>query len=92
MTLNILTRAKQALMRILGTKPQPNPPVRILRVHAWTDGFGQTRFYPACKLAQHFADIAKTKTLTDHTLSHILRLGYLVQLDSERGPEFGTFI
>ena len=91
-TFGILTRAKQALARLLGIKPPPAPPVRIIAVHARIDGFGQTRLYPACHLAQHFADIAGTKTLTDRTLHHVLRMGYLVQLESELGPEFSTFL
>ena len=40
-------------------------------------------FYPKCKIAKSFSDIAKTKTLSIETLNTITSMGYDVQLENE---------
>ena len=45
--------------------------------------YGETRFYPANAVAQGFADIAGTKTLTPETLSVMKRMGVTLKLDAD---------
>ena len=40
--------------------------------------YGNDTYYPACKLAQLFADVAGTKTLTVAVLNKIKAAGYQV--------------
>jgi hypothetical protein len=42
------------------------------------DQYGTTVFYPACRAAVLFAEIAGTKTLTRDTIQLIMQLGYTV--------------
>jgi hypothetical protein len=41
--------------------------------------YGKWVYYPVCKDAKVFAEIAGTKTLTEQTLAHIRELGYEVK-------------
>jgi hypothetical protein len=41
--------------------------------------YGKWVYYPVCKHAKTFAEIAGTKTLTEPTLKHILSLGYEIK-------------
>ena len=42
--------------------------------------YGEEKVYPACKLAEGFAAIAGTKTLTEHTLRCIKQMGYRIEI------------
>ncbi len=42
------------------------------------DQYGRQVAYPVCDTAKTFADIANSKTLTDHTLLRIAGLGYTI--------------
>ena len=44
------------------------------------DQYGITVFHPVCEIAQTFARIAKTKTLTPETLALIRELGYQIEI------------
>jgi hypothetical protein len=41
--------------------------------------YGEWKAYPACPDARIFADMLGTRTLTDHALSQIMRLGYRIE-------------
>lgn len=41
--------------------------------------YGKWVYYPVCKHAKTFAEIAGTNTLTEPTLKHILSLGYEIK-------------
>ena len=43
--------------------------------------YGEDKIYPVCENAKLFAQIAGTKTLTDHALSRIKSLGYKIEGD-----------
>lgn len=45
--------------------------------------YGETKFYPVNAVAQGFADIAGTKTLTLETLRIMKRLGVELQLSAD---------
>jgi hypothetical protein len=45
--------------------------------------YGNKFFYPKCKIAKSFSDIAKTKTLSIENLKTIASIGYDVQLVDE---------
>jgi len=45
--------------------------------------YGNKFFYPKCKIAKSFSDIAKTKTLSIENLNTIASMGYDVQLVDE---------
>lgn len=45
--------------------------------------YGNRVIYPACTKAQHFADIAGTKTLTMAAIQHIKCLGFEVKVQQE---------
>ena len=38
--------------------------------------YGMTRVYPVCAMAKRLAAVAGTKTLTDHALDEIRKLGF----------------
>jgi hypothetical protein len=40
--------------------------------------YGVDKMYPACENARRFAEIAGTKTLTEHTIRQIKAMGILV--------------
>ena len=42
--------------------------------------YGTTVFVPLCTTAQHFASIAKTKTLTAQALHTIKAIGYRIEV------------
>ena len=42
--------------------------------------YGNELIYPVCDKAKAFADIANTKTLANHVIAHIKRLGYSIQV------------
>ena len=42
--------------------------------------YGVDKIYPACENSRRFAEIAGTKTLTEHTLRHIKAMGILVEI------------
>lgn len=46
---------------------------------SYRDVYGVTKVYPVCERAKLFADLAGTKTLTDHALRTIQRLGYSIE-------------
>ena len=41
--------------------------------------YGVDKVYPACENSRRFAEIAGTKTLTEHTLRQIKAMGILVE-------------
>ena len=41
--------------------------------------YGVDKMYPACENARRFAEIAGTKTLTEHTIRQIKAMGILVE-------------
>lgn len=41
--------------------------------------YGKWVYYPVCEAAHTFAAIAGTKTLTEPTIKHILKLGYEIK-------------
>ena len=43
--------------------------------------YGQTVYYPACDLAELFASIAHTTTLTSHALAAIEAHGFKVEIE-----------
>jgi len=45
--------------------------------------YGNKFFYPKCKIAKSFSDIAKTKTLSIENLKTIASMGYDVKLENE---------
>ena len=47
------------------------------------DVYGERKVYPVCVLAEEFARIANTKTLTPATLKSIRVLGFTVQIEVE---------
>tara|TARA_R110000764_G_scaffold172361_2_gene259240 strand:+ start:517 stop:702 length:186 start_codon:yes stop_codon:yes gene_type:complete len=47
------------------------------------DVYGNRLVYPVCDNAQHFANIAGTKTLSDATLKTIISMGYDIRLEAE---------
>lgn len=49
--------------------------------------YGQTRAYPADAIAQGFADLLGTKTLTRANLGHIKALGYTIETTSNANLE-----
>jgi hypothetical protein len=40
--------------------------------------YGKELVYPACPITEVFAELTKTKTLSDNDLANILKLGYKV--------------
>ena len=42
--------------------------------------YGAISFHPVCTTAQHFAAIAKTKTLTAQALKTIQAMGYAIEV------------
>lgn len=47
------------------------------------DVYGNRLVYPACDNAQHFANIAGTKTLSDAVLKTIISMGYDIKMATE---------
>lgn len=47
------------------------------------DVYGAKNIYPVCDKAHLFANIAATKTLTQHTIEHIKKLGYTIKVEQE---------
>jgi hypothetical protein len=45
--------------------------------------YGNRLVYPVCANAQHFADIAGTKTLSTTVLKIVKSLGYDIELEGE---------
>ena len=45
--------------------------------------YGRWVYYPACKDAKVFAEIAGTKTLTENTLAQIQKLGYEIKASAK---------
>ena len=45
--------------------------------------YGERKVYPVCVLAQEFARIAGTKTLTDSTIKSIRALGFGIIVERE---------
>lgn len=45
--------------------------------------YGKWVYYPACDKAKAFAAIARTKTLTDDTLTQIKKLGYEIKASAK---------
>ena len=45
--------------------------------------YGNKFFYPKCKIAKSFSDIAKTKTLSIENLKTISSMGYHVEVVNE---------
>ncbi len=56
-----------------------------------TDVYGVATLYPVCEKAQMFADIAKTKTLTRPTVSLVKRLGYEIEVVTEKLSDIGVY-
>ena len=53
------------------------------------DRFGNERVYPECSDAKRFAQLAKSKTLSDDTLELISGLGYgILPIETESKLEF----
>jgi len=46
--------------------------------------FGNEAIYPACKMAESFAAIAGTKTLTRQTLATIKKMGFEIEIESPK--------
>ena len=48
--------------------------------------YGKELVYPACPITEVFAELTKTKTLSDNDLAAIIKLGYkvVVKAKSER--------
>ena len=44
--------------------------------------YGRTIYYPACDLAELFASIANTTTLTDRALRKIEEAGFKIEIES----------
>jgi hypothetical protein len=42
--------------------------------------YGEEKAYPVCKMAQGFANVAGTKTLTRSTLREVLSMGFTIDL------------
>ena len=42
--------------------------------------YGNIVYYPVCNKAKRFAEIAGTKTLTEHTMFLIKEMGYEIRL------------
>ena len=49
--------------------------------------YGRWVYYPACKDAKVFAEIAGTKTLTENTLVQIKNLGYEIKASAKSMDE-----
>jgi len=49
-----------------------------------TSNYGKTAIYPVCIIAEKFAKIAGTKTLTDETIKIIKEMGIQIELEQER--------
>jgi hypothetical protein len=47
------------------------------------DVYGNRLVYPVCANAQHFADIAGTKTLSTTVLKTVKAMGYDIELEGE---------
>ena len=45
--------------------------------------YGTTFIYPVCKTAQIFCDMTHKKTLTDWTIAHVKKLGYIVEVEQQ---------
>jgi len=45
--------------------------------------YGNVLYYPACPVAQTFCSITNTKTLSEHHLTKIKQLGYVLHLEVE---------
>jgi hypothetical protein len=46
--------------------------------------YGTDKVYPVCDRAKMFASIADTVTLTEHTISNIKALGYMIIVKQDR--------
>ena len=46
--------------------------------------YGVERIYPACPVTELFAELTKTKTLSDNDLAAIVKLGYEIKVQHER--------
>jgi hypothetical protein len=57
-----------------------NQPEIIVKVK---DVYGQATVYPVCVLAEEFAKLARTKTLTKAALDSIRALGFKVVLEQQ---------
>ena len=57
-----------------------NRPSIIVKIK---DVYGERKVYPSCVLAEEFARIAGTKTLTQSTIKSIRALGFDVVLEQE---------
>lgn len=42
--------------------------------------YGKELVYPACPITEVFAELTKTKTLSDNDIANILKLGYKVEV------------
>jgi hypothetical protein len=45
--------------------------------------YGKELVYPACPITEVFAELTKTKTLSDNDLANILKLGYKIEVKSK---------
>jgi hypothetical protein len=41
--------------------------------------YGTEKVYPDCPITEIFAELTKTKTLSDNDLSNIIKLGYVIK-------------
>ena len=46
--------------------------------------YGTDKVYPVCDRAKMFASIADTVTLTEHTISNIKALGFMIIVQQDR--------
>jgi len=67
------------------TDPEKNSMADTLTVTQKTN-YGQTVYYPACDLAQLFANIANTTTLTSRALRQIEGHGFKVKIEIPTAP------
>lgn len=42
--------------------------------------YGKELIYPACPITEIFAELTKTKTLSDNDLANIIKLGYKIEV------------
>jgi hypothetical protein len=42
--------------------------------------YGSEKVYPDCPITEIFAELTKTKTLSDNDLSNITKLGYVIKV------------
>lgn len=48
------------------------------------NNYGTEAIYPICSNAEHFAELAGTKTLTRHAIATIKKLGYEIEVQQKK--------